>query len=224
MFSSDRDDPNGDLYVVNADGSNLTRLTNSPGYDWVGSQAWSPDGARIVFTSARDNPSGEIYVMKADGSGVVRLTRNTVSDISPAWSPDGSSIAFVRWTDGVGDIYRMSAFDGSSIFKVATNGHDPAWSPDGSKIAFGWGNDPWGYDVIPDLAVIDINGTGFVHWRSQLSSTDYPARPSWSPDGTWIAIDRGCCGVPSVMTIVRFAKNRFGESIDIGGGESPSWR
>ena len=225
VFSSNRDDPNGDLYdlyVVNADGSGLVRLTNSPGGAWVGSQAWSPDGSKIVFTSYRDDPSGEIYIMNADGSGVVRLTRNSAADISPAWSPDGSWIAFCSnrgESEWQFDVYRMSASDGSAIVKVASDGCDPAWSPDGSKIAYLTGTD---LDMsIPDLAVIGVNGTGFVQLHPfGMSSADSPGKPSWSPDGSWIAFT----GWPSTVTIIRFDGDGFGARIPLRQGASPSWR
>jgi len=72
------------IYVMNADGSKQTRLTNNSAYD--ASPAWSPDGSKIAFVSGRDG-NQEIYVMNADGSNQTRLTNNLVEDGSPAWSP-----------------------------------------------------------------------------------------------------------------------------------------
>jgi len=77
--------------VMDADGSNQTRLTRDPADD--SGPAWSPDGSRIAFMSYRDR-NDEIYVMDADGSNQTRLTRDLANDIGPAWSPDGSRIAF----------------------------------------------------------------------------------------------------------------------------------
>ena len=84
-FSSDRDG-NGEIYVMDADGSNLTRLTNNPANDGFFGVAWSPDGTRIAFVSERDG-NWEIYVMNADGSGLSRVTDNLAVDQNPAWSP-----------------------------------------------------------------------------------------------------------------------------------------
>ncbi|HVF88396.1 MAG TPA: hypothetical protein VM866_12445, partial [Pyrinomonadaceae bacterium] len=68
VFYSQRDNSAGEIYTINADGSNVTRLTDNVFEDLY--PAWSPDGAKIVFESARDG-SNEIYLMNADGSGQV---------------------------------------------------------------------------------------------------------------------------------------------------------
>src|SRR4029079_12788819 len=81
-----------EVYVMNANGSNETRLTNDSVIDGVPS--WSPDSTKIVFmsggSSVFDPNSFEIYVMKAaDGSNRTRLTNNTIVDGQPSYSPDG---------------------------------------------------------------------------------------------------------------------------------------
>lgn len=219
VFSSDRDNPAGEfeLYSMNVDGSGLVRLTNSLGSDWVGPQAWSPDGSRIVFSSMRDDPSGEIYIMNADGSGVVRLTDNSHSDGCAAWSPDGSSIAFCTG-DFLTGIYRMGTTPGSPIVRIASEGFDPNWSPDGSKIAYMTGACWEGCD----LAVIGVNGTGFVQLHPD-GTNDGALQPSWSPDGSWIAFTRERVPKPGVA-IVRFEGNGFGAIVHLTAGYGPSWR
>ena len=82
-FASSRDG-NREIYVMNADGSGLARLTDNRADDQA--PAWSPDGRRIAFTSRRDG-NLEIYVMNADGSGLTRLTNHLAEDWEPAWSP-----------------------------------------------------------------------------------------------------------------------------------------
>lgn len=82
-FFSDRDG-NAEIYVMNADGTDQTRLTNNSAFDW--DPDWSPDGTRIAFYSNRDgNP--EICVMNADGTDQTRLTYNSADDGDPAWRP-----------------------------------------------------------------------------------------------------------------------------------------
>jgi TolB protein len=223
VFVSDRDDPTGtsqssELYSVHANGDGLVRLTNSVGYDWIGPQAWSPDGSRIVFTSTRDHPSGELYTMNADGSGVVRLTHDATSaGCGPAWSPDGAWIAFCM----NGGIYRMRPIAESARLLVTSDGFDPSWSPDGSRIAFSRGY-VWDFPLA-DLAVIGADGTGFIQLHPNLDNNDLSFGPSWSPDGSWIALTRRR-SVSQDVVIVPYLGDGFGEGIRLAAGISPSWK
>ena len=176
-FASDRDG-NWEIYVMNADGSGVTRLTNNDAGDWVPS--WSPDGGRIAFSSDRDGDF-EIYVMNADGSGVTRLTDNDADDATPSWSPDGGRIAFHSVRDGNWEIYVMNA-DGSGVTRLTDNDADdwvPSWSPDGRRIAFASDRDGnW------EIYVMNADGSGVT----RLTDSDGSDRfPSWSPDGRRIA-------------------------------------
>jgi Tol biopolymer transport system component len=66
------------VYVVNADGSRLRRLTRNHAEDY-GTPAWSPDGRKIAFVGNRDGNS-EVFAMNADGTGIRNLTRNPADD------------------------------------------------------------------------------------------------------------------------------------------------
>ena len=91
-FASDRD---GDfeIYMINADGTSLVRLTESKGVDYPSS--WSPDGRKLAFVSNRSG-SYNIYVMSVDGSEpTVQLTLDSEGTGSPNWSPDGRKLTFV---------------------------------------------------------------------------------------------------------------------------------
>ena len=73
---------NFDIYIMDADGSNVVRLTHNPVEDMH--PTWSPDGRKIVFSSGR-NGNMEIYMMKTDGSNLTNVTNNPATDWCPAW-------------------------------------------------------------------------------------------------------------------------------------------
>ena len=97
-FFSDRDDPaNDEIYVMNADGSGVRRLTDHPADDAM--STWSPDGSHIAFETNRAG-GFDIWVMNADGTDPRPLTTHPADDEWPAWSPDGTRIAFDSERDG----------------------------------------------------------------------------------------------------------------------------
>jgi Tol biopolymer transport system component len=117
-------DGNFDIYLMNADGSNPTRLTGDYGRNDA-FPVFAPDGKRILFTSwneGLDPASADVYMMNADGTERTRLTTNPTEDSYPAWSPDGARIVFQSGRDGNLEIYLMNA-DGSGQTRVTS---DPA--------------------------------------------------------------------------------------------------
>jgi TolB protein len=82
-FISWRDDYNAEIYVMDADGSNQTNLSNSQGWDAL--PTWSPDGSKIAFFTEGNN--GGIFVVDVDGYSLTNLTKNTGWDATPTWSP-----------------------------------------------------------------------------------------------------------------------------------------
>jgi uncharacterized repeat protein (TIGR01451 family) len=207
-FVSDRDG-NDEIYVMNANGSGQTRVTNNSADDRE--PASSPNGARIAFVSNR-NGNDEIYVMNTDGSGLTRLTNNSAADEAPAWSPDGTKIAFDSDRNGSTEIYVMNA-DGSGQTRLTSNGFDldPAWSPDGTKIAFS-NNSSSGLAVI---YVMNANGSG----QRQVTSAGLGCcfgddDPNWSPDGKKIAFDSNRDSVLGDRDI--YVVNAGGPGLDAG--------
>jgi len=81
VFGSSRNNGNHDIFTMDLDGSNQTRLTTSLAYD--DQPKWSPDSSKIAFMSGRDG-NLEIYTMNADGSGQTRITNNLAADGFPA--------------------------------------------------------------------------------------------------------------------------------------------
>jgi Tol biopolymer transport system component/basic membrane lipoprotein Med (substrate-binding protein (PBP1-ABC) superfamily)/tRNA A-37 threonylcarbamoyl transferase component Bud32 len=176
-FSSERDG-NWEIYVMDADGSNQTRLTDNPALD--DDPDWSPDGTRIVFASERDG-NWEIYVMDADGSNQTRLTTSAEGDYGPAWSPDGARIVFMSERDGNWDIYVMDA-DGSNPVRLTDDpawDGQPVWSPDGERLAFSSQRDD-------NAAIYLMDADGSNQTRLTVGAAD-DYGPVWSPDGERIA-------------------------------------
>jgi TolB protein len=133
-FSSTHDG-NQEIYTCKDDGTDVARLTQSPGHD--AHPCWSPRGDRIAF--ATDRWGGlEIASIKSDGTGLTRLTKSPGIDDFPAYSPDGTRLAFASSRGGQSDVYVMSA-DGSGVVNLTDHpGRDtqPTWTPDGSAVTF----------------------------------------------------------------------------------------
>ena len=132
-FTSNRDG-NPEIYVVNRDGSNLRRLTNSPSIDVT--PTWSPTGNQIAFTSDRAG-TPQVYIMNADGSSPRRIASEW-SDRA-TWSPAPfNEIAYAARSGGGYDIRVFSFATGETV--QLTNGigsnESPAFSPNGRHIAF----------------------------------------------------------------------------------------
>jgi len=187
-----------DIFRANADGSGLTRLTDTPGYD--AEPTVGPDG-RIVFTSLRDGDM-EIYSMNADGSDVKRLTNRPGPDGGPFFSADGSKIVFRGrqlapgaelddyrallkeglWRPSELEIFVMNR-DGSGLRQVTNTGGSnfaPYFHPDGKRIIFASNqHDPKGRNF--DLYLVNLDGTGLERVTHNESFDGFPM---FSPDGT----------------------------------------
>jgi Tol biopolymer transport system component len=166
-----------DLYVMNADGSDLRRLTGGSGPEFQ--PVWSPDGMRIAFVRSayQGDAHTRIWVMNADGSAAQPVAADVGgSQTWPAWSPDGSLIVFVS-VDRSGDAIYGVAPDGGGVHVIRSgNGIDtPAWSPDGSLIAYTAVDPQTG---LSSLYTMRPDGSG-----STLIATDRP--PGIAADIAW---------------------------------------
>ena len=174
----------GHIWVMDADGSNLTNLTTNRGSFFNFGPTWLPNGEQVAFgSSGPPSQLSDIYKMNSDGSNQTNLTNTPeVDELYPDFSPDGSQRCVYRglMTQGSG-IYVMDA-DGSNPTRVSDerSGVGCQWSPDGSKIAFTYPVDDAG-----DVFVTNADGSG-----NTTNLTRNPAEDGvggWSPDGTKIS-------------------------------------
>lgn len=188
-FTSNRDG-NYEIYVMNANGSNVLNLSNHPATDQF--PAWSPDGQSLVFMSDRDG-NQEIYSMKQDGSQQTRLTNDPGSDTLPFWGNLGGfitptpGILFTSNRSGNSDIFRMN-IDGSNTVNLTLNpGTDYAsvLALDG-KIAFTSER-----DGNPEIYIMNSDGSGQANLTNNTASDGYP---SFAPDGAWLAFNSNRSG------------------------------
>ncbi len=167
----------GDISVMNGDGSNPANITNTPDVP-ESSPAWSPDSLRLAFVESQGLSLG---VMNADGTRRVRLTDDKPATYSaPAWSSDGQRLAFVSNRGGDWDLYVMNA-DGTNLVNLTQDSSGVTfftWSPDGQRLA---------YIDREGIYVVGIDGGGRV--RLTFDYPDYfdPRTLAWSPDGQRLA-------------------------------------
>lgn len=181
-FVSDRDG-NPEIYVMNADGSNPTRLTENDGVDDM--PAWSPDGAKIAFVSDREG-NRDLFIMDADGSDVQRLTENAALDEMPAWSPSGTQIAFISDRNGDRNLYLLDVESGAvSPIVAPVEGLElsnlwsyPRWSPDGTQIAL---TSAMGEDA--KLRIVELETAMDSPLFDEFVTIDHLA---WSRDTNWL--------------------------------------
>lgn len=199
-FTSSRDGDK-EIYTMNPDGSQQTRLTHNPADDFY--PAWSPTGEQILFVSNRRGLP-DLYLMDADGKSERQVFSKGARREDPAWSSDGKQIAYERRDPDGWAIY-IAAMDTKKEARVAS-GRDPAWAPRRNELAFVGTGDNRIAILIPQAPP-----------PRKLIQGDrmFMQNPDWSPSGNELVfsarewdVDRG-----EFKTEVLYTVNRDGTDV-----------
>jgi len=186
-FGSDRSDGawRREIHVMDADGTNVRRLTTLPEKAVLDSQPrFSPDGRRLVFTRfiSEEHPEeSALFTVRLDGGGLKRLTPWGMGAGDADWSPDGKKLAFEAFPEygTYGDIFTIDADDGQQPTNLTENelgvggSSDPVWSADGKKILF-VSKHSFGDESGIGLATMNPDGTDRHHISSNPEDEHQP--------------------------------------------------
>lgn len=222
-----------ELYVVNADGSNLHVIpTPEP---TVESAAWSPDGGRIAFAMATGGVVNDLAVdvsiweIRTDGTGLRQITHPIAfqqsEDHGVQFSPDGSRLVIERDLAACGwcpEIFTVNSTDGGKVVRVSPRGlsgfDHPDWSPDGAWVMFrsqtGRGGSSKIFVARPDgtriQAILDGTRTGLVYMSSSFSPDGHEMTiaiaPGVGPDGNadvWTGVFNASEHLTSLTPVTR---------------------
>lgn len=201
------------LFIMNADGSDLSLLIAGGFYDF----GFSPDGSKIIFSSYYG-----IFILNMDGSGCDTLTFNETYCAHPRFSPDGSKIIFSVFREdsvigGVVTRYIMKS-DGSNIIKLS---EDKGWgwffqefSPDGSKIIY-----ITEYEGIQSICIINIDGSD----KTKLTNTYSTRSVKFSPDGSKLLFEAYSGDNHEIFIMNADGTNKTKLTDDLGDDKSPKF-
>lgn len=205
-----------DIWVVDADGSNATNLTDSPAIsEW--DPSWSPDGTKVVY-SRGTGFDGDLWTMDADGTGQAQLTDRLGVEEGAVYSSDGALIAFVGSTEPEPARIYVGDSDGSDIDAV-TGSKRAAWYPDWHPVKQ---NLVYYARYDEDFELVAVRWDGSRRTRLTRNRV-HDVLPAWSPNGRWIVFNQTRDGKKDLFRL-RPNGSRLRRITWDGDTEVPDWQ
>jgi TolB protein len=217
-FVSERNGGLPQIFVMNADGSNQTRLTNQP--EGACQPEWSPGGQKLLFISPCRRKAAEylgaaLYSMNADGTNVEPCVSMIGGVDDASWSASG--IAFTFLENGQPRIYVAgSCGSGSQISKAQSDDSQPSWSSGGDRLVF----ENTSRAGRPTIYWMFKDGTFNGSSPDQVTRDQDAVAPAWQPNGNYIAYV-----VNTQIWVVQWDKVGFGNQplTNRGPNDDPKW-
>jgi TolB protein len=225
-FASDLDPATGlagadfEIFVMDADGSNLVQLTDNQGDDQE--PTWSPDGSAIAFAGERGDEQLDIYTMNADGTNEVRLTVDSVAqDFTPSWSQNEIVFSSDRNAGNV-DLWIMTD-DGTNLRQV-TSASSVDWYPDLSRDGTAIVYEEFSFTAGVSRQIVAVDADG----GNRRVLTDEPGgsnlSPDWSPSGRYVVFYSDADGFPGIYRMNADGTARIlVTTVTTRTGVDPSW-
>lgn len=171
----------GEIFVMDADGSDRRRITDNDTGD--ADPRWSPDGTQLVYNGGDvDEGAQDVFVVTLANLQRRNLTPDPgINDTFAEWSPDGNTVVYSSFREDQWDLYKVPVDGGDAVRLTDDLADDYAaeWSPDGSMLLFVRGRLE-GNDPPDEVHVMNADGTGD---RSISPARLQAFSPDWSPDG-----------------------------------------
>ena len=213
VFVSDRSGAK-ELYQIDFDGENLTRLTHDESL--ILSPSVSPNGKQICYTSYKNN-NPDLYMLSLDNQEVECIAMFAGLNFSADWSPDGRTLALTLSKDGNPELYLLDSISHKEtrLTKNRWNDVSPSWSPDGMQLVYT--ADKLG---APQLYILK---RGSENIRRLTFRGSYNVSPAWSPTEDRIAFSSSMDGNFNIYTVQTNGDNLRQLTKNAGNNEDPEW-